>query len=194
MADSQRKKLDSKTEKMILVGYSRSPKGYRLYNPSTHKIYIRRDVIFNEKDFYRSSQEPITPSSETLEISSENVMRDVDSDDKKTGPERTQRERRAPVRYGYDEFADVVHYALNVNTLKEALASEDGKKWKAAADVEFNSLQENDTWDLVEVPQDAKIIDSKWVFKVKPSSDGSSERFKARLVARGLCHSTGTWH
>lgn len=35
----QREKLDEKGEKYIFIGYSDESKGYRLYNPSTKKIY-----------------------------------------------------------------------------------------------------------------------------------------------------------
>ena len=48
---------------------------------------------------------------------------------------------------------------------------------------EMTSLQENQVWDLVELPKGKKIIGSKWVFKDKIGTDESIERHKARLVA-----------
>ena len=38
-------------------------------------------------------------------------------------------------------------------------------------------------WDLVELPNDRKVVGSKWVFKTKQGADGAVERYKARLVA-----------
>ncbi|MCO5556318.1 hypothetical protein L7F22_009865 [Adiantum nelumboides] len=43
-----RGKLDDKAVKCIFVGYSSGSKGYRLYNPSTNKIFESRDLIFAE--------------------------------------------------------------------------------------------------------------------------------------------------
>jgi hypothetical protein len=51
---------------------------------------------------------------------------------------------------------------------------------------EYHALLRNETWTLVPPPPRANVIDSKWVFKVKKHSDGSIERYKARLVARGF--------
>ena len=62
---------------------------------------------------------------------------------------------------------------------------------KHAADAEYNSLIENDTWDLVELPKERKCIGSKWVFKVKRDRDGKISRFKARLVAKGYAQNYG---
>ena len=42
--DELRKNLDIKGEKCIFVGYSDESKAYKLYNPSTKKVIINRDV------------------------------------------------------------------------------------------------------------------------------------------------------
>lgn len=44
-----RKKLDSKTIKCIFVGYCTQFKDYKLFNPSTHKVFASRDVVFHEQ-------------------------------------------------------------------------------------------------------------------------------------------------
>ena len=44
----ERTKLDFKSRNAILVGYGDNVKGYRLYDPSTKKIFYSRDVIFDE--------------------------------------------------------------------------------------------------------------------------------------------------
>jgi len=44
---------------------------------------------------------------------------------------------------------------------------------------------ENETWDLVERPPGEKILSNKWVFKLKKNQNGSINKYKARLVARG---------
>jgi hypothetical protein len=46
-------------------------------------------------------------------------------------------------------------------------------------------LKENDRWELCKLPPNRKAIDNKWVFKTKLNSDGSIEREKARLCAKG---------
>ena len=35
------------------------------------------------------------------------------------------------------------------------------------------------------MPREAKLLHSKWVYKLKMHADGTIERYKARLVARG---------
>ncbi|CAI7805778.1 unnamed protein product [Closterium sp. NIES-54] len=70
-------------------------------------------------------------------------------------------------------------------TLKEALESSDSEKWKKAMESELNSIEENDTWELVELPEGRKAITSNWLFKIKSDADGKIERYKSRLVAKG---------
>ncbi|GAB2270443.1 hypothetical protein Dimus_038847 [Dionaea muscipula] len=58
-------------------------------------------------------------------------------------------------------------------------------------DDELDALRSNDTWELVECLTSIKLIGSKWVYSVKLKSDGSLDRYKARLVALGNCQEYG---
>ena len=44
----ERKKLNSKSRRCILLGYGTETKGYRLYDPHRQKVFFSRNVIFNE--------------------------------------------------------------------------------------------------------------------------------------------------
>ena len=76
-------------------------------------------------------------------------------------------------------------------TLKEALESQDAEKWKEALKSEMGSIEENDTWELVKLPEGRKAITSKWIFKIKNGADGKVERYKCRLVAKGYQQKEG---
>ncbi|CAI5967065.1 unnamed protein product [Closterium sp. NIES-64] len=70
-------------------------------------------------------------------------------------------------------------------TLKEALESSDAEEWKKALESVLKSIEENDTFELVELPEGRTAITSKWLFKIKSDADGKIERYKSRLVAKG---------
>jgi hypothetical protein len=53
-------------------------------------------------------------------------------------------------------------------------------------DDEFGALQKNRTWHLVLAKSGANVIDCKWVYKIKRKSDGTMDRYKARLVTKGF--------
>jgi hypothetical protein len=46
--DEKRSKLNPKAEKCIFIRYSLEQKGYRCFNPSTQKLQVNRDVVFDE--------------------------------------------------------------------------------------------------------------------------------------------------
>ena len=56
----------------------------------------------------------------------------------------------------------------------------------------MKSLQENKVWELTTLSPGKKAISCKWVYKVKTNYDGSIERYKARLVARGFDQKFGS--
>jgi len=55
--DQLRRKLDSKGEKCIFIGYNKESKAYRLYIPSTKKFFVSRDVQFIGEEAWNGSLE-----------------------------------------------------------------------------------------------------------------------------------------
>lgn len=76
-------------------------------------------------------------------------------------------------------------------TVEEAINSHDAQNWKAAMEEEFKSLNDNETWELVQLPLNRNPIKVKWIFKLKKDSEGNIVRHKARLVAKGCSQRFG---
>lgn len=72
-----------------------------------------------------------------------------------------------------------------------AIRSPDSEKWFRAIKEEMDSLIENNTWSLVELPENRRAIDNRWVFKIKYKANGDIERYKARLVVKGFTQKYG---
>ncbi|KAM3297166.1 hypothetical protein ACQJBY_039175 [Aegilops geniculata] len=56
---------------------------------------------------------------------------------------------------------------------------------------EFAALRHTNTWVLVPRPPGVNIVGCKWIFKTKHRPDGSVDKHKARLVARGFTQQQG---
>lgn len=65
------------------------------------------------------------------------------------------------------------------------------KVWRDACEEEIASIVKNKTWDLADLPKGAKAIGLKWIFKIKRNSDGSINKYKSRLVAKGYIQRHG---
>ena len=76
-------------------------------------------------------------------------------------------------------------------TFAEAMAHTDEPKWQKATDKEINSLLDNGTWELVQLPPGKKAIGSRWVFRIKHKADGTIDVYKARLVTKGYSQHPG---
>ena len=55
----ERGKLDSKAQKCVLLGYGSETKGYRLYDQTKKRVFLSRDVIFNEQEVNGLSDESL---------------------------------------------------------------------------------------------------------------------------------------
>ena len=56
--------------------------------------------------------------------------------------------------------------------------------WKTSMQEEFNSLQDNETWELVPLPYKRKLVQCKWVYRTKVDTDGSDIKYDTILVSK----------
>ncbi|GBP53403.1 Retrovirus-related Pol polyprotein from transposon TNT 1-94 [Eumeta japonica] len=78
---------------------------------------------------------------------------------------------------------------LTIDSSIEAIASPDLEKWLTSIRKELEAHPQNGTWTLIEKPPNAKLIGSKWIFRIKDETTGP--RFKARLCAKGYSQQEG---
>lgn len=89
-----------------------------------------------------------------------------------------------------EEFAGIVE-AGDPLIVREALKSAHANEWKEAMEREYFALIQNDTWILVDRSENKKVVNCKWMLRMKYRSDGNVERRKARLVARDFSQVPG---
>lgn len=104
-----------------------------------------------------------------------------------------ERERRKMATRSSTEQANVVAETEpdEPMTYKQAIHGPNADKWAKAIDEELQSLEKNDTWELVPRPTDAKILPSRWIFKLKKDEQGNIARYKARFVVKGYVQEQG---
>ena len=104
-----------------------------------------------------------------------------------------KRQRKPPARFDEELYtADDLTADINEpRNISEAWNGNYNVQWRKATDSEYESLIENNTWELVPLPEGKNVVGSRWVFKVKRDGNGSVERFKARLVAQGYSQAEG---
>ena len=137
-----------------------------MLNESSGRVVIQRDVTFNKADFGKTVENDTTRNEDTVVIETISEERN-EAIQPEVAHQRPARQIRPPVRYGVDEYVDTAscsatdqachtaYYASQIvepTTMKEAMASDYATEWKEAADLEYESLISNKTWELVELP------------------------------------------
>ena len=97
---------------------------------------------------------------------------------------------------GSSEFDEIETFAYHSDyvdqelpkSIEEALSS---PEWYRAMKAEYDSLQKNEVWDIVEMPEGKNLVTGKWHFALKRNSKGEIIRHKARYVARGFKQKRG---
>ena len=219
--DNLRSKMEKKAVRCIFVGYDSQRKGWRCCDPTTRKCYTSRNVVFDEASSWWSSNKEVLPDSEVFKEvsqfqlnSSETEVADEGEDveegiaqnpwqtgiyqrpseeEEPSGARtpialrRSTRSRKPNPKYANAAIVEEAD-AKEPETFEEASQS---SKWIKAMEEEIAALEQNQTWELAPKPKDVKSISCKWVYKIKRRTDGSIERHKARLVARGFSQQYG---
>ena len=68
------------------------------------------------------------------------------------------------------------------STVQEALSDQN---WHQTMRDEYEALIKNETWSLVLFLNAYKVVDSKWVFRIKQNTNGSIAKYKVKLG--GVC-------
>ncbi|KAH0645603.1 hypothetical protein KY284_033487 [Solanum tuberosum] len=176
-------KLDPRAKKALFMGITSGVKGYRLWCPETRKIIFSRDITFdefaltNKVEFEGKIISPTHGSNEettkVFPLEEEPVEGEVPSQEPQPQLEsiatsKPKRTIRKPAR-----LIDVVACADSIaaddipTTYKDAVQSSEKDKWRFAMDEEMQSLHQNHTWKLANLPDGKKAIGCKWVFAKK---------------------------
>lgn len=185
-----------------MVGYSDGNKAYRVFDQSARKLRIRRDVIFNEN---ASEEQVITevfnPQDSQINEIEQNAQSQTQEKAKAKNPRMpnprspylTWKGSRSNDNDQQEQAIIAEAFLAGVEPLnyEDAIEAEDAEKWLEAINEELKSLKDNNTWTLVNRPENVNVITNRWVFRKKLKSNGEIERYKARLVARGCSQKYG---
>ncbi|UYV73987.1 hypothetical protein LAZ67_11001719 [Cordylochernes scorpioides] len=176
---------------MIFVGYEHTSKNYRLYDPKSGQIVVCRNVTVREPnpvDTY-DTQMKIAP----ISIESEGSSQHQDEDSTQEGTcGTTHSYNLRPRKTSQCDVASAwIAESLEPVTYEEAMSSKDKINWEIAMNEEKQALIKNKTWELMDLPDNAKAIGCKWIFRIKRKSNGEIDRYRARLVGKGFSQRRG---
>ena len=164
----ERRKLDSKARKCVMLGYGTSQKGYRLYDIEQMKVVHSRDVVFDETSMPGIQKEEgttvkyveldIEEESDANEILTSEPTDDVHVPDDTTVqqesseesvsanrnasesvPRRSTRSKQKPDRYSHNISATVASIDQDPCSVSEARSAPDKDEWERAMKMEMDS-------------------------------------------------------
>lgn len=196
LPSADRDKLDNHTCDCYFLSVLPHGDGVKVLDAKTRKVVKTRDAQFDESFNHEVISHPPLNSSNTPGITpwllpndESHPTQQIPDDARHQTPEvppepRPRRNRTVPERYG-----DLRAHPASVDkspTYRMAMATAERDEWERAMKVEINSFIDRNVFTLVPRPTGRKIISCRWHLKKKFNPDGSIQKFKARLVARGF--------
>lgn len=215
------RKLDDRSIQVINLGKEPGTKAYRLFDPLNNRVYVSRDVVFEEQKCWPWNQQGdegevhnnsfLVP--DMCEIDEQTQERSgningAEGDAVITPPNSPSNSQNSE---NYDDssepkrfrtVSDIYNNSEEVELGEELFfmgmqepanygEAEKEREWRQAMENEINSIEKNGTWTLTELPEGHKVIGLKWIFKIKRDADGKVVKHKARLVAKGYAQQHG---
>jgi hypothetical protein len=185
---TKRDKLDKRALLGIFIGYNLVAKAYKVFRPQTEKIVIGRDVHFMEDEEWSWDDATKIDSTSTEPKIKFFVP---DTEEQSIGDWQNVMTNDTPIK-GTRLLSDV-YQRCNI-VMCEPADFEEAKidqNWIAAMKEELFIIERNKTWELVNRPQNRKVIEVKWVYRTKLNADGSINKHKTRLVVKGYAQIFG---
>ncbi|GJV68588.1 retrovirus-related pol polyprotein from transposon TNT 1-94 [Tanacetum coccineum] len=192
-------KIGPKSVDCIFIGYAKKSTAYRFIvheskNPDIQKntIMESRNASFFENIFPCLSKETGSSSRLDDKVVQDKRQRDDNdlqddrqdqTDEEEVEPRRSKRARNEK-SFGPDFVSFMVEN--EPTSYREAVTSSEGQQWREAIKSEIESILQNHTWELVDLPPGCKPLGYKWIFKKKMKADGTVDKYKARVVIQGF--------
>ncbi|KAL2235601.1 UNVERIFIED_CONTAM: Retrovirus-related Pol polyprotein from transposon RE2 [Sesamum indicum] len=172
-------KFDQCSSNCVFVGYPSGQKGYRVYDLTSHSIFVSRNIQFQEHILpfatVKASSSPVPLAQVPLTadvVDPVSSSTELPSTPPSPSPAAITHSSPSPEPRNYKQASSTSH-------------------WIEAMNDELQALEQNQTWSVVPLPADKRPIGCKWVYKTKLREDGFVERYKARLVAKGYTRVEG---
>ena len=188
-------KIGPKTIDCIFIGYAINSSAYRFL---VHKYDIP-DIHVNTIIESRNASlfENIFPSKNAcdgsfLKRTHDTAISDIDHESiNDESEEALRRSKRARTSKPFG--LDFLTYLLEnePQSFNEAMSTPEEPMWKEAVNSKIESIMQNHTLELVDLPPGSKPLGCKLIFKRKMKIDGSIDKYKARLVAKGYKQKEG---
>ena len=142
------------------------------------------EIIVTYLELESSSSQKLVPMMPTPTREEANDNGHETSDQVTIKPRRSTRARSAPEWCGNPILEVMLLDHDKPTNYEEAMMSPDSAKWLEAMKSEMRSMYENKVWTLIDLPNDRRAIEIKWIFKRKTDADSSVTIYKARIVAK----------
>ncbi|GJY54836.1 retrotransposon protein, putative, ty1-copia subclass, partial [Tanacetum coccineum] len=192
-------KIGPKYVDCIFIGYANNRSAYRFIVHDSKNQDIQKNTVmesrnasFFENIFPCLTKKTGSSSRKYDEVNQEKRQRDDNDlqDERQDQPEEEEVEPRRSKREGIEKLFGPNFVSFMVENeptcYRESVTSSKGHQWKEAIKSEIDSILQNHTWDLVDLPPGCKPLGYKWIFKKKMRADGTIDKYKARLVIKGF--------
>ena len=186
----KRTKLGPKTIDCVFIGFENASAAYRflVYKSEVHDIHVNTILESIDAEFF----EDVFPYKESPMSAMYKRTRDEQSTPK-VQEQHTEPRKGSRIKKSKNFGPNFISFMTlgEPQTYKEAMTSPEALSWKEAINSEVESILQNHTWELVDIPPGSKPIGCKWIFKRKLKADGSVDKYKARLEAKGYRQKEG---